>query len=124
MKPADFGLLVAICLFWALNLVITRWVVTVGDVPPLFFAAIRVTLLAVVLSPFLFPAPRQIGMMILIAMGMAGFPEPEAMLKRLQQTVIDNGNVFEVLMDAVRCCSLGQITNALFEVGGQYRRNM
>jgi len=48
-------------------------VVTVGDVPPLFFAAIRVTLLAAVLSPFLFPAPRQIGMMILIAMGMAGF---------------------------------------------------
>ena len=73
MKPADFGLLVAICLFWALNLVITRWVVTVGDVPPLFFAAIRVTLLAVVLSPFLFPAPKQIGMMFLIALGMAGF---------------------------------------------------
>jgi methylmalonyl-CoA mutase len=47
-----------------------------------------------------------------------------AMLKRLQQTVIDNGNVFEVLMDAVRVCSLGQITRALFEVGGQYRRNM
>ena len=47
-----------------------------------------------------------------------------AMLKRLQQAVIDNRNVFEVLMDAVRCCSLGQITNALFEVGGQYRRSM
>jgi methylmalonyl-CoA mutase len=47
-----------------------------------------------------------------------------AMLARLQQTVIDNGNVFAVLMDAVRCCSLGQITNALFEVGGQYRRSM
>ena len=47
-----------------------------------------------------------------------------AMLKRLQQAVIDNQNVFEVLMDAVRVCSLGQITNALFEVGGQYRRNM
>ena len=38
--------------------------------------------------------------------------------------VIDNDNVFEVLMDAVRVCSLGQITHALFEVGGQYRRNM
>ncbi len=50
--------------------------------------------------------------------------EAPAMLKRLQQAVIDNGNVFEVLMDAVRVCSLGQITNALFEVGGQYRRNM
>ncbi len=47
-----------------------------------------------------------------------------AQLKRLQQAVMDNGNVFEVLMDAVRFCSLGQITHALFEVGGQYRRNM
>ncbi len=47
-----------------------------------------------------------------------------AMLKRLQQAVIDDHNVFEVLMDAVRCCSLGQITAALFEVGGQYRRSM
>jgi methylmalonyl-CoA mutase len=47
-----------------------------------------------------------------------------AMLKRLQRSVIDNRNVFEVLMDAVRVCSLGQITNALFEVGGQYRRSM
>ena len=50
--------------------------------------------------------------------------EAPAMLKRLQQAVIDNGNVFAVLMDAVRCCSLGQITSALFEVGGQYRRSM
>ena len=46
------------------------------------------------------------------------------MLLRLQQAVIDNRNVFEVLMEAVRVCSLGQITRALFEVGGQYRRNM
>jgi isobutyryl-CoA mutase len=50
--------------------------------------------------------------------------EAPAQLARLQQAVIDNQNVFEVLMDAVRVCSLGQITNALFEVGGQYRRNM
>ena len=50
--------------------------------------------------------------------------ESPAMLKRLQQAVIDNRNVFEVLMDAVRVCSLGQVTNALFEVGGQYRRSM
>ena len=72
MKPADFALLVAVCLFWALNLVITRWTVTEGGVPPIFFAAIRVTLLAAVLLPFLLPAPRQIGIMFLIAMGMAG----------------------------------------------------
>ena len=45
-------------------------------------------------------------------------------LERLRQAVIDNQNVFEVLMNAVRVCSLGQITNTLFEVGGQYRRNM
>ncbi|MGE5714588.1 MAG: methylmalonyl-CoA mutase family protein, partial [Betaproteobacteria bacterium] len=50
--------------------------------------------------------------------------EAPKMLKRLQQAVIRNENVFAVLMDAVRVCSLGQITNALFEVGGQYRRSM
>ena len=47
-----------------------------------------------------------------------------ALLEALQQAVMDNANVFAVLMDAVRVCSLGQITAALFEVGGQYRRNM
>jgi len=47
-----------------------------------------------------------------------------AMLKRLQDAAIRGENVFEVLMDAVRCCSLGQITDALFEVGGKYRRSM
>ena len=45
-------------------------------------------------------------------------------LAALQQAAIDNANVFDKLMDAVRVCSLGQITNALFEVGGQYRRSM
>ncbi len=50
--------------------------------------------------------------------------EAQAQLARLQQAVLDNANVFEVLMDAVRCCSLGQVTKTLFEVGGQYRRNM
>jgi methylmalonyl-CoA mutase len=48
---------------------------------------------------------------------------PQA-LAALQQAAIDNANVFEKLMEAVRVCSLGQITTALFEVGGQYRRNM
>ena len=47
-----------------------------------------------------------------------------AMLGRLKDAAIANGNVFAVLMDAVRVCSLGQITDALFEVGGQYRRSM
>ncbi len=47
-----------------------------------------------------------------------------AALQRLQEVAMANGNVFAELMHAVRSCSLGQITNALFEVGGQYRRNM
>lgn len=46
------------------------------------------------------------------------------MIKRLQFAATNDDNVFEVLMDAVRVCSLGQITDALFEAGGKYRRNM
>ncbi|GAX88850.1 fused isobutyryl-CoA mutase/GTPase IcmF [Effusibacillus lacus] len=46
------------------------------------------------------------------------------MLKRLQQVAQDGGNIFEELMETVKYCSLGQITQALYEVGGQYRRNM
>jgi methylmalonyl-CoA mutase len=48
----------------------------------------------------------------------------ELQLERLRRTVIENGNTFEVLMDAVRHCSLGQITHTLYDVGGRYRRNM
>ena len=47
-----------------------------------------------------------------------------AMSERLKRVATSGGNVFEVLMDAVRVCSLGQITDALFDAGGQYRRNM
>jgi len=46
------------------------------------------------------------------------------LLERLRRTVIEDGNTFEVLMDAVRGCSLGQITHTLYDVGGRYRRNM
>jgi methylmalonyl-CoA mutase len=45
-------------------------------------------------------------------------------LKRIQEAAIKNENIFEELMQATKYCSLGQITEALFEVGGQYRRNM
>jgi methylmalonyl-CoA mutase len=45
-------------------------------------------------------------------------------LNRLQQVAIQNGNLFAELMETVKYCSLGQITHALYEVGGQYRRNM
>ncbi|MCE0536545.1 methylmalonyl-CoA mutase family protein [Kineosporia rhizophila] len=47
-----------------------------------------------------------------------------AALEQLRRTAAEGGNVFEALMQAVRCCSLGQITEAFFEVGGQYRRNV
>lgn len=46
------------------------------------------------------------------------------MLQQLQQAAINNGNLFAELMETVKYCSLGQITNALYAVGGQYRRNM
>jgi methylmalonyl-CoA mutase len=45
-------------------------------------------------------------------------------IAKLQEAAIQNQNVFNVLMEASKYCSLGQITDALFEVGGQYRRNM
>jgi isobutyryl-CoA mutase len=46
------------------------------------------------------------------------------MLSRLKKVAVNNGNIFAELMETVKYCSLGQITHALFEVGGQYRRNM
>lgn len=50
--------------------------------------------------------------------------EAPAALERLQQVAISGGNIFEELMETVKVCSLGQITRALYDVGGQYRRNM
>jgi len=50
--------------------------------------------------------------------------EAPAMLARLRDAALAGDNLFTVLMDAVRVCSLGQITDALFEVGGRYRRNV
>jgi methylmalonyl-CoA mutase len=50
--------------------------------------------------------------------------EAEQQLKNLQMAAIEGKNIFELLLDACKVCSLGQISDALFEVGGQYRRNM
>ncbi len=47
-----------------------------------------------------------------------------AELKKLKEVAVNNGNLFAQLMETVKYCSLGQITHALYEVGGQYRRNM
>jgi methylmalonyl-CoA mutase len=48
----------------------------------------------------------------------------QATLRKIQEAAIQNQNIFNELMEAAKVCSLGQITQALFEVGGQYRRNM
>jgi len=48
----------------------------------------------------------------------------EKAIEDVQEAAINNKNIFEVLMEITKVCSLGQITSALFEVGGQYRRNM
>lgn len=47
-----------------------------------------------------------------------------SMLKKLEDTALNNGNIFEQLMETVQYCTLGEITNTLYRVGGQYRRNM
>jgi methylmalonyl-CoA mutase len=50
--------------------------------------------------------------------------EVKSQITLLQKSAIENDNLFEKIMEATKVCSLGQITTALFEVGGQYRRNM
>tara|TARA_B100000902_G_scaffold394266_1_gene450250 strand:+ start:20513 stop:23881 length:3369 start_codon:yes stop_codon:yes gene_type:complete len=50
--------------------------------------------------------------------------ESQEIIKEVQKTAIQNKNIFEVLMEATKTCSLGEITQSLFDVGGQYRRNM
>ena len=55
----------------------------------------------------------------------ARYPEQsKKLLRELQLAAIHNQNMFESMMEASKYCSLGQITHSLFEVGGQYRRNM
>ncbi|MEG1199833.1 MAG: methylmalonyl-CoA mutase family protein, partial [Algoriella sp.] len=54
----------------------------------------------------------------------ADFEEEKVQLEKIQEIAVQNENIFEALMEATKVCSLGQITDALFEVGGQYRRNM
>ena len=48
----------------------------------------------------------------------------EQQLRRLQQVARERGNTFEVLMEAAKSCSLGSISHAFYEVGGEYRRNI
>ena len=67
---------------------------------------------------------KQYQITMLQALHQRNAAEAPARLQQLQQVAVANGNLFAELMETVKYCSLGQITNALFEVGGQYRRNM
>ena len=64
----------------------------------------------------------QIGMLEALHEGKAELAQES--ISRIQDAAVNNANIFDELMEASKHCSLGQITNALFEVGGQYRRNM
>ena len=55
---------------------------------------------------------------------MANKSQSAAALQTLKQCAVQNENIFSCLMETVKYCSLGEITHALYEVGGQYRRNM
>lgn len=70
MKPMDFALLTAICLVWGLNMVVSRIVLI--DVPPFFYAFLRFALIALVLSPFLFPLPKNLPMVALAGFCLGG----------------------------------------------------
>jgi drug/metabolite transporter (DMT)-like permease len=75
MAPRDFGLLMAMCMVWAVNNIISKYVVSILEVPPLFYAAGRFLIVAVCLIPFLFPAPKPLWKLIVTAflMGAGSF---------------------------------------------------
>ena len=72
MALRDFGLLMAMCMVWAVNNIVSKYVVSVLDVPPLFYAAARFVIVAACLIPFLRPAPRPIWRLALAAFLMGG----------------------------------------------------
>ena len=72
MALRDFALLMAMCMVWAVNNIISKYVVSGLDVPPLFYAAARFVIVAACLFPFLWPAPRPIWRLMLTAFLMGG----------------------------------------------------
>lgn len=72
MSVRDFLLICLICLFWGLNVVLTRWVLTDGGLDAVFYAGLRFALIALLLLPFLWPVPRQLGLVFVISMCMGG----------------------------------------------------
>jgi len=67
---------------------------------------------------------KQYQISMLKALHKGNASKSEALLDAIQEAAVKNQNIFEHLMEAVKYCSLGEITDSLFEVGGQYRRNM
>lgn len=72
MALRDFGLLVLVCLLWASNNIVSKYVVSYLEAPPLFYAAVRFAIVAVVCIPWLFPAPKPMWRLILVALLMGG----------------------------------------------------
>ena len=61
---------------------------------------------------------------MLASLQKANAAEVKVLLQKLQTAAINHENIFELMMDACKVCSLGQIVSSLFDAGGQYRRNM
>lgn len=72
MAARDFALLMAMCLLWSANNIVSKYVVSVLDVPPLFYAATRFAIVAVCALPFLLPAPKPIWRIVAVALLMGG----------------------------------------------------
>ena len=72
MAPRDFALLMAMCLLWSVNNIVSKYVVSVLDVPPLFYAATRFAIVALCTLPFLLPAPRPLWRIVAVALLMGG----------------------------------------------------
>ncbi|MBU1376515.1 MAG: DMT family transporter [Alphaproteobacteria bacterium] len=72
MALRDFALLMAMCLVWAINNIVSKYVVSILEAPPLFYAAARFAIVAVCLIPFLRPAPKPIWRLVLTAFLMGG----------------------------------------------------
>ena len=72
MSLRDFAIMMAVCLIWAANNIISKYVVSILDVPPLFYAAARFFLVAVATVPFLRPAPRPLWRLVTVSLLMGG----------------------------------------------------
>ena len=72
MSFRDFALLVLVCLIWATNNIVSKFVVSAMDVPPMFYAAVRFAVVALAVSPWLLPAPRPRWRLIAVALLMGG----------------------------------------------------